>query len=613
MANTNINLVGLDFDTIKGNLKEYMRGKPAFQDIDFEGSNINVLLDVLAYNTYMNSFYLNMVASEMFLDSAMLRDSVVSHAKELNYLPRSYRSSYATIQVDITPSSSANAVIIPKYTSFTAKVGSNSYSFTTDSSVVLTDSINGTFSANLTVYEGSIINDTFVRSTLDTQRMVLSNPTVDTGSINVTLVENNGQSILDYVYAESVYNTTANSQVFYLQPAENQQYEIIFGEDRLGRAPKAGSIITASYRAGSGELPNGAAVFTADGAIDGHTNVVVTAITSAQGGQVAESLESIRLNAPRTFATQQRAVTARDYETLLKANFGEITSISAYGGEDLDPPVYGKVFCTIDIRDANGIPESRKKVYLDFIKTKTPLAIDVEILDPEFIYYGINVDVKYDIRNTKKSASEIKSLVLGAIETYNNDNLNGFNKTMRFSRLSRAIDDVDTSVIGNDPHVTLIKYLTPDLGVSYSDTINFNQALESEAGLNLATSRSYTDTSTSAELHYGHALRSTPFTYKDRQCVFVDNSLGVVYVAEYTTQENGVTLATPLIKPKLAVGVIDYDKGSLFIGALTITDYVGSAIKLIARPLSNDIYSTRNTILTLDLAQTNVTVSGVLV
>lgn len=613
MANTNINLVGLDFDTIKGNLKEFMRGKPTFQDIDFEGSNINVLLDVLAYNTYMNSFYLNMVANEMFLDSAMLRDSIVSHAKELNYLPRSFRSAYATIQVSVTPSSTANAVVIPKYTSFTAKVGSNSYSFTTDSSVVLTEPVNGVFSANLTVYEGTIITDTYVRSTLDTQRFVLSNPTVDTGSIDVVLVEDNGQTVLDYTFIESVYNTSANSQVFYLQPAENQQYEIIFGENYLGRAPKAGAVISTTYRAGSGELPNGASLFTADGSIDGHTNVVVTTISSAQGGQVNESLESIRLNAPRTFATQQRAVTARDYETLLKANFGEITSISAYGGEELDPPVYGKVYCTIDIRDANGIPEARKKVYMDFIKTKTPLTIDVEILDPIFTYYGLSVDVSYDVRNTRKSSSEIKSLVLGAIETYNEANLNGFNKTMRFSRLSRAIDDVDPSIIGNDPHITLIKYVTPELGVTFSETFTFDQALESESNLSISSSSNVTDGTISSEMHYGHALRSTPFTYRDKQCVFVDNSFGTIYVAEYTTVSDGITLDQPTITPKLAVGSVDYLTGKVVIESVVITDYVGSAIRMIAKPRSNDIYSTRNSILTIDLSQTVINVTGVLV
>lgn len=612
MANTNIDLVGLDFDSIKSNLKTYMKGKGAFSDIDFEGSNMSVLLDLLAYNTYLNGFYLNMVASEMFLDSAMLRDSIISHAKELNYLPRSFRSSYATIQLDITPSASANAVVVPKHTSFTAKVGSNSYSFTTDASVVLTDPVAGKFSANLMVYEGTIITDTFVKSSLSSQRFVLSNPTIDTGSIGVTVVEDNGQSILDYVYAESIYNVSANSQVFYLQPAENQQYELIFGEDRLGRTPKVGSAISVSYRACSGELPNGASVFASDGAIDGHSNVVVTAIASAQGGQVNESVESIRLNAPRTFATQQRAVTARDYETLLKANFGEITSISAYGGEELNPPVYGKVFCTIDIRDANGIPENRKKVYLDFIRTKTPLAIDVEILDPEFIYYSVTTNVRYDVRNTRKSASEIKSLVLGAIEKYNTDNLNGFNKTMRFSKLARAIDDVDPSIVGNDPKVRLIRYVAPELNVEFAQTLSFGQPLEAESSVNLAVLQ-LGQRSTTGESHYGHAVRSSLFTYQGKQSVFVDDSLGNLYVAEYATRVNGVELANPLITPGAIVGSVDYQNGTVSINSVLITAFVGSAIKIIAKPLSNDIYSSRNNILTLDYAETLVNVTGILV
>lgn len=612
MANTTIDLVGLDFETLKGNLKTFLRGKSAFQDIDFEGSNINVLLDVLAYNSYLNGFYLNMVASEMFLDSATLRDSVVSHAKELNYLPQSYRSAYATVKVDITPTSSANAVVIPKHTSFTAKVGSNSYTFTTENSIVLTDIVNGTFSANLTIYEGTVITDTFIRSSLASQRFVLSNPTVDTNSIDVTLVEDNGITILDYVYAESVYNATSNSQVFYLQPAENQQYEVVFGENRLGRAPKEGAAISATYRACSGELPNGATVFTVDGPIDGHANVQVTTIDSAVGGQVNETIESIRLNAPRTFATQQRAVTARDYETLLKANYAEITNISAYGGEELDPPVYGKVYVTIDIKDANGIPENRKKVYLNFIKTKTPLAIDVEILDPEFLYYSITTNVKYDVRNTRKSASEIRAQVLGALESYNLNNLNGFNKTLRFSKLARAMDDADRSIVGNDPQIRLIKYITPELGNPFSITLSFNQALEPETGLELA-SRNLDSTSPTNETHYGHALRSSTFTYQNKQCIFVDNSMGAIFLAEYATQSNGVALSEPLITPKVAVGTIDYETGKVALQSVTIDNFIGSAIKLIARPKTNDIYSTRNTILTLDMNETIVNVAGILV
>lgn len=611
MANTTIDLVGLDFDSIKGNLKTFLRGKSAFQDIDFEGSNINVLLDVLAYNSYLNSFYLNMVASEMFIDSATLRDSVVSHAKELNYLPQSYRSSYAVLQVDITPSTSVSSVVIPKYTSFTAKVGSNSYTFTTDSSVVLTDVVNGTFSANLTVYEGTVITDTFIRTSLPSQRFVMSNPTVDTNSIDVTVVEDNGITILDYVYAESVYNASSNSQVFYLQPAENQQYELVFGENRLGRSPKEGAAISVNYRACSGELPNGATVFTVDGAIDGHSNVVVTTVDAAVGGQINESIESIRLNAPRTFATQQRAVTASDYETLLKANFAEITSISAYGGEEMTPPEYGKVYVTIDIKDANGIPNSRKKVYLDFIKTKTPLAIDVEILDPEFIYYAVYTDVKYDTRNTRKSASEIKALVLGAIETYNNNFLNGFNKTLRFSKLARAMDDVDRSIVGNDPRIRLIKYITPELGTAFSLTFSFNQPLEAEAGVNLAVFN-VADSTSAPESHYGHALRSTPFTYQNKQCIFVDNSLGSIFLAEYATSQDGVALTEPLITPKLLAGSINYETGDVSLQGVTIGGYTGPAIKMIAKPVTNDVFSSRNTIITLDINETTVNVTGLL-
>jgi len=274
MANTSVSLVGLDFETIKTNLKNYLKSSSSpFQDVDFEGSNINQLLDVLSYNTYLNSYYLNMVGSEMFLDTAALRDSAVSHAKELNYVPRSFRSAEAQISFTITPSTSVSALIVPKGTSFTSKVGSNNYSFTTNESSVLTLS-NNVFTANLTVYEGSFVTDSFIYDSSNTsQRFVLTNSTVDTRSITVVVVEDNGANTLVYTRTSSFLGLTGNSQIYFLQAAENSQYEVIFGDGIVGRQPKSGSGVSVEYRVCNGELPNGARTFDVDGSISGQSNV----------------------------------------------------------------------------------------------------------------------------------------------------------------------------------------------------------------------------------------------------------------------------------------------------------------------------------------------------
>ena len=349
MANTSIDLVGLDFNSIKTNLKTYLKNNTAFKDVDFEGSNISVLIDLLSYNTYLNSFYTNMVASEMFLDTAALRDSVVSHAKALNYTPRSFVSASANVTISISPTSSTNSVVIPKGTSFTSRVGSNTFTFTTNENLVLSNPNNNVFTSNLTIYEGSYLTDSFVMNySNSSQRFVISNPTVDTSSISVTVIEDNGDNNINYSKATSLIGMTSVSNNYFIEAAENQQYEIKFGDNVFGRKPKDGSVIVAEYRTSSGELPNGASTFSNDGNIDGHSNVSVSTVSNASGGALNEPIESIRYNAPRAFQTQNRAVTASDYETILKSNFSDIQSISAYGGESLVPPQFGKVFISLN-------------------------------------------------------------------------------------------------------------------------------------------------------------------------------------------------------------------------------------------------------------------------
>ena len=593
MANTNFNLVGLDFNSLKDNLKSYLKNNTQFKDLDYEGSNINVLLDVLAYNTYLNGFYTNMVASEMFLDSAQLRDSVTSHAKELNYIPRSFTSAKANITVDITPATSVSSVLVPLHTSFTSRAGSNTYTFTTSDAVVINTSNGGVFSTTVNVYEGSIASETFVVNLANTaQRFVLSNPTVDTASLSVTLYEDNGATILPYTRADQLLGVGSTTKAFFLQGAENQQYEIVFGDSVFGRKPKDGSSVVVKYRVGSGELPNGCFVFTADGAIDGHTNVSVSTVTAAAGGSVAESIGNIKFNAPRFFQAQNRAVTASDYEVLLLNQFSDIQAISAYGGEVVDPPQYGKVFISVDVANADGAPESRKKDFYDYIIQKTPATIGVEFVDPEFLYVKLATHILYDINNTVKTSADISTLVQAAISGYNNANLAKFKSTMYPSALARAIDAADSSITGNYTTTHLVyRYLPSTTGYN-SDVIVFHNELSQETGLELSKS----------EKHYGHTLTSSVFIHNGTRCILVDDTLGTVYVA---AQRNST------VEVIRAVGTIDYMTGTITLINFSVDSYDGNYIEVKVLVEGAAVYGFNNVILQIDPIDVAVTLQGV--
>ena len=600
MANTNLQLVGLDFDSLKSNFKEYLkRSSSPFKDVDFEGSNISQLLDVMSYNTYLNSFYLNMVASEMFLDSATLRDSVISHAKELNYVPRSYRSAEAKVSFTVTPTSSLDVLVIPKGTSFTTKIGSNNFTFSTDSSIVLVANNSGVFNANnISIYEGSYLTDTYIYSTSNNeQRFVISNPTVDTRSLTVLVLENGGQNSYTYTRASSFLDQAANSQVYFLQPAENSQYELIFGDDIIGRKPQNGAVITVEYRTCNGELPNGASVFTADGPINGQSNVsTITTNTSARGGGIPESLQSIKYNAPRHYQNQDRAVTSSDYENILTTNFPEIEAISAYGGEDADPPAYGKVYISVDVNTGEGASLADKERYLKFIRARKPIGIEPEMIDPEFLYVEATVDLTYNTNVTTMAPVTLETLARNTISSFNTTYLNKFKTTLRYSKLLEQIDNTHSSILGAQLRVSPFKIFIPTPGTNYSTVFNF--------GFSLA--KQYTISEEDSIFATIPAVKSTQMVKDGKTVYLMDDSNGILGL--YTTATDGT--ATKLE----TVGTVDYSSGKVVLTNLNIESYTaasGSHAHLYATPLSSDITSYRNTILTIRDSDVDVTALAV--
>lgn len=571
----------LDFELIKDNLKNYLKSQSLFKDYDFESSNINVLLDVLAYNSYLNGFYLNMIGNEMFLDTALLKDSVVSHAKELNYLPRSFRSAVANVNLTIS-APGESSVLIPRGTSFTGTEGNRDFTFVTAENIAVQSSgESGVFFANnVLLYEGDYVSDSFVTEPDSIKRYRLSNKTVDTTSILVTVIEDNGSSIISYEKSDSLFGLAADTRVFFIQPAEGDTYEIVFGDGVIGRTPKDRSVILVQYRACNGELPNGIRRFSADGAINGALITNVTVNEPARGGAIPESVSSIRFNAPRAFTTQERVVTARDYQTLLINQFPEINDVSAYGGEEEVPPRFGKVIVAVDLKTTDQLPPSRRTEYAAYIKERSPLAIDPVFVTPDYTYIKVDTLVRYNINATRVGSNDVRSLVEGQILSFNQVNLNGFNKTLRYSNLVAAIDASQNAIVSNDTEVLATKTFIPVPRVQSNHILNFGVQLRNDFG-SLGNSHSKDQIA---------VIESSPFLYKGAECFLEDDGKGNLRIM----QDDGVNHAFVQ-----NIGTVNYEKGYVQIQNLIVDSLINNAIDVYARPLDLDIRSERNTILSI--------------
>lgn len=582
MANTSISLIDLDFNGLKDSLKSHLRSQDRFKDYDFDGSNISTLLDVLTYNTYLNVFYLNMVASEMFLDTAQSKDSIVSHAKELNYLPRSFRSSTASVNIKITPSTTVSSVVIPKGTGFTSRIGSNTFNFVTGEAIAITTSSNGSFYANNTLlYEGAYVTDSFVKNESNTsQRFILSNPNIDTSSLQITILENSGADQYDYVQAFSLFGYGSNSNIFFVQPAENELYEIVFGDNIIGRTPKSGALVDVSYRISTGELSNGAENFVNNSNIDGHSNVSVTLVSAAVNGSVSESVESIKFNSTRNFQAQERAITEEDYRTLLLREFPEIQAISVYGGEKVDPPQYGKVFIAIDISNADGIPQLNKDLYNSYLKNKVPLSVTTEFVDPNIVYMRVVSSVKYNVNITTLAENDIKNKVIGSIVDYNTKELNDFNSEFSYSTFLARIDGSDPSIISNFTQINPFIRIVPIVNTNNSYVLNFNNAI-------LKTSPG--DSTHAIDTDKG--VFSSTFTYGGVTCMIEDDGNGSLRIVKISSIEH--------IEVK-KIGTVDYTTGRIDIVNFDPSSYTGAGVDIFIKPVIFDFVTSKNDILVIN-------------
>ena len=588
MANSSIMLTNLDFESQKNTLKQYLRSQDRFKDYDFDGSNMSVLLDILTYNTYQNTFYMNMVANELFLDTAQLRDSVVSHAKELNYTPRSFKSAEANVNIEIaTVNNDKRTLIMPKGTTFTGRISNRNFTFSTGENIVI-DTIDNTRSvgsntmfvaSNVTLYEGDYVKDTFTINPGENTRYILTNKNIDISSITITVVEDMGANPLLYLRASSLFDIGVDSKVFFVQGASDDSYEIIFGDGVSGRKPKDNSVVIVEYRVSNGELPNGCSQFQTDGTIDDEPLVTVVTNIPAGGGSVSESIESIRYNAPRHFTTQERAVTAEDYATLLRLQFPEINAVTAYGGEELTPPQYGRVFVSVDLKDIDGVPQVKKDQYFRYIKPRSPVSITPVVVDPEYLYVRTETLVNYNVNLTTLNTDDIRTLVTSSIVEYANNRLNNFNRTLRYSKLVESIDASHPSIVSNETEVKVIKYLTPTLNTNLALTLDFKLPIEviiSNSGAHPTLNK--------------QSIETSEFRYEGLAVFIEDDGLGVMRIV--TTKDAGRKVVRE-------IGTVDYDSGVIKLNNFSMESYTGTFFKVFVSPRSKDITSAQNTILNI--------------
>ena len=590
----------LDFDEIKDNLKTFLKGQTQFRDYDFEGSGMNILLDVLAYNTHYLGFNANMLANEMFLDSTSLRSSAVSHAKMLGYEVNSPRAATAVITVSLN-TTDANKTM-PAGTAFTTKIDDVDYQFVTIKDITASNIGNSIPFTEVDIYEGTYVTTKYVVNTSDVdQRFLLADPRSDTTTLTVKIQNSvSDTTTTTFTKATDITQLSTTSEVYYLQEVESGKFEIYFGDDVVSKALSDNNIVILQYVVTNKSAANGASSFTSPSAIDGVTNVGIVVNVTARGGAEGESISSIKLNAPLDYSSQGRAVTANDYKIYVKKLFANTQAVSVWGGEDgsfdsatgltSSTPEYGKVFISVKTTTGENMTAAQKFQLEKDLKPYKVASITPVIVDPITTYLILNTVFQYDSNATTSSKETLESLVSTTLTNFNNSDLKNFNAVFRHSKLAGLIDDTDNSILSNVTTVTMAQYITPTTTALTGYTIDFSNALDHQ---------------TEGE---GNILASTGFSISGEveEYYFDDRSQGNLRI--YYFSAGAKTIYSD------EAGTIDYEKGLITINAIQISavsDVDGAAstqIRIVAQPDSNDIVPVRNQVLEID--EVNVTVLG---
>jgi len=593
---TKLEISQLDFDGIKDNLKTFLSQQDEFTDYDFEGSGMNILLDVLAYNTHYIGYNANMLANEMYLDSADQRASVVSLAKQVGYTPRSAVSSQAKIDVLVNNATGAS-ITMSRGTKFTTTVDDTSYSFVNNADISISP-VDGVYKfSNLVVYEGTYLNYKYTANTSDTdQRFIIPNDNVDTTTLTVKVQESSSDSTTNtYTLAGGITGLDNTSKVYFLQEIENGRFEVYFGDSVLGKAIADGNIVILDYITCNRDEPNGATTFTLSGNVGGFSNVTITTINNANGGDAPETINSIKYNAPRDYSSQDRAVTADDYKVIVKSLYANAQSVQVYGGEDAAIPDYGKVYVSIKAKSGSNLTEVTKNSIVASLKSYAVASVTPVIIDPETTYITLITTFKYDSSLTTKDVSTLQTNVLNSITSYNTATLEDFTGMFRYSAVGKTIDSTDTSILSNITTIRLYKYITPTLNSALKYTLSFNNAFYNPHSEHNKTA--------------GGIVSSTGFKINDDSSTnehFLDDD-GAGNVRVYYLS------GTTRLYTSSTYGTIDYTTGEIILTSAHITSIsnvdgaASTKVRIFAKPDSNDIVPVRNQVLSIDTINSTIT------
>ncbi len=585
----------LDFADLRAQIKDYLRTNSNFTDFDFEGSNFSVLIDLLAYNSYITAYNTNMAVNECFLDSATLRENVVALARNIGYVPRSTRSSKAVVNFSVDLGSNDTRVVILKAGQVALgnqEGGQYIFSIPDDFIATVDDNAQALFN-DLSVYEGIYLTKTFtIDYSLPNQRFILPNPNIDTTSIRVT-VESTTKEI--YALYDNILRVDATSKLFLIQEIEDEQYEILFGDGILGKKPPAGATVTVSYIVTNGPLANGASNFSFIGILKDDTDLTITqgislltTVDSAGNGDNVEDIASIKYLAPRIYAAQYRAVTANDYKGIIPYVYPNVESVTAYGGEELDPPEYGKVFISIKPRNGSFLSQITKDDISTQLKQYSIAGIKPEIIDLKYLYVEVDASVYYNT-NAVADSTELRTAVLKTLTTYSQStDINAFGGRFKYSKVVGLIDDSARGVTSNITRIKMRRDITPEIDTFATYELCYGNGFYQQCS--------------------GYGVRSTGFT--------VSGITGTLYLGDVPIEDSTTGKIVffklennlPLIV-KNDAGTIDYTKGEIVLDVVNITgtSLANGTIQIEGIPQSNDIIALKDLYLQLDVQHSDVT------
>jgi hypothetical protein len=581
--NLNLKVDELDFQGIKTNLRSFLQAQDQFRDYNFEGSGLNVLLDLLAYNTYYNSFYLNMVLNEAFLNTAQKRGSVVNAAKALNYTPRSVTSAKITGTLTVTPTGSPATVTIPAYTKFSGTLDGVTFNFLNTEAINVVSESGSYVASDVTLTEGTFVRNTFQVNVNDPdQKFKLLNVNADTSTLIVKVLNSSTDTTTrTFIRPDNLIEITSISPVYFLEEGSDGLYEVRFGDGVFGVALENGNIVVLEYLVSKGNLANDVESVTFSSSIAGVTSISFVPDDPAAGGLGKETINHIKFSAPKTYEAQNRAVTSEDYKGLLLQQ-SIVDSVVVWGGEDNDPPEYGKVFIAIKPTVGDVLSATEKtNLIRGIINPKKILTVRTEIVDPEYLYLLISSTVKYNSDITTLSQNSIRNIIVDTIKNYNDSDIDQFSKYFRYSKLSRLIDLSERSILNSDLNIRMRIEKNIQLNVPQRVEVRFSNAINS------------TTNGRPSDHPYGvgNQLTSNAFTYAGLSDCFLEENNGIVRVYQLVRSER--------IGVASNVGTLNYSTGTVVLSNFSVSAFNdgSSTLKLTAIPQNKDILPLRNQIL----------------